>query len=264
MDKARQRGNGVFAGRGAFVSSAAACRPSRCGAVNGEGMRAAGMNWIALQVHDGDEMGSNTVTLPGWADEWRKLGFTVGFWGASHGKGKAAEDGRTGARLTAKYGGQFYIADVEGPFQLGEGDIKENRAFVDAFQAEATARGIGGVARALSSLGRVALDMRPWVENGWDALPQAYWNDYESYQPSLCVSFYHRESEPSWPLARIHPTIGIYPKSSGGDQARAISLKDYAADLKLAGTTGWSLYLPEKYLDRTQLKQFAALKGKGF
>ncbi len=264
VDKARNPGNGVFDGAGAFVASAAECRPSRCGAVTGEAMKAAGMTWIALQVHNSDEVGANTVTLPGWADEWRKLGFKVGFWGVSYGKGKAAEDGRTAARLTAKYGGEFYIADCEGPFQMGEGDIAENRAFVSAFQGEATARGIGGVPRALSSMGRVALDMRPWLENGWDTLPQAYWNDYQVYQPSLCVAFYHKESEPSWPMSRIHPTIATYGKSSGGDQTRAISLTDYAADLQTSGTRGWSFYLPEHYLDGAQLKRVTELKGRGF
>lgn len=264
VDKARNPGNGVFDGRGAFVEVAARCRPSGCGAVNGEGLRAAGLTWIALQIHNADEVPSNTVTLPGWADEWRKLGFRVGFWGVSYGEGKAADDARTAARLTAKYGGDFYIADVEGAFQLGEGDIGQNRAFVEAFQAEATARGIGGVPRALSSMGRVALDMRPWLENGWDTLPQAYWNDYQVYQPSLCVAFYNKESEPSWPLARIHPTIGTYPRSRGGDQTRTITLKDYVADLKAAKTTGWSFYLPENYLDQAQLKQLIELKGQGF
>src|SRR5438105_10378634 len=105
--------------------------------------------------------------------------------------------------------------------------------------------GIGNIPRALSSMGRVALDMKPWIDNGWDAMPQAYWNSYEQYQPSKSVQFYE---DWGWPKDRIHPTIATYDSSSEGN-ARPKSIDEYAADLKAAGTTGISYYLPENYMD---------------
>ncbi|MBX5482989.1 MAG: hypothetical protein IRZ16_14280 [Myxococcaceae bacterium] len=56
-----------------------------------------------------------------------------------------------------------------------------------------------------------------------------------------------------WPKDRIHPTIATYQPT--GD-ATPKQVKDYVADLKAAGTTGISFYLPESYMDDTQWAQF--------
>lgn len=257
-DKKRIPGNAVFDGLGLFVEDGARCTVKSCGAGDAEKFKAAGVRWIALQIHNNAEVPKNAALMPGWLEEWRQAGFKAGFWGVSYGKGAAAGDARTAARLTARYRADFYIANCEHAFQWtpdGSTDPGENKAFVDAFQAEASALGIGAVPRALSSMGRVALDMKPWLDDGWDTLPQAYWNDHQVYQPSLCCRYW-RES--GWPAARIHPTIATY--GATGDQTRKITLPEYAADLKACGTRGVSYYLPENYLDAEQLGQLGVLR----
>jgi hypothetical protein len=193
----------------------------------------------------------------GWAQQWKAAGFKVGFWGVSY--TEPEQDARDGARLTAQYAGDFYIADCEGQFQFGQGDVGRNQRFVAAFTAEARAQGIPELPRALSSMGRVALDMKPWLDGGWDAMPQAYWNSYEHYSPSASVAYYENAG---WPKARIHPTIATYDGSSEGG-ARPKSIAEYAADLKAGGTTGFSYYLPESYLDDAGLAQLKAAIGSG-
>jgi hypothetical protein len=244
VDKTRNPGNVVFNGPGMFVANASAYPPSLYAAK----LKAAGVTWVTLQVNNPGPVGDNLTSLQnGWADQWRAAGFKVGFWGVSY--GNADTDARTAAQLTAQYKGDFYIADNEGPFQAGEGDRARNAQFVNAFQDEANKLGIGKIPRALSSMGRVALDMKPWIDDGWDAMPQAYWNDHNVYQPSACVKFYE---DSGWPKDRIHPTIATYTPT--GD-ASPKQIKDYVDDLKAGGTTGISYYLPESYLDDDEYQQ---------
>jgi len=250
VDATRNPGNTVFDGPGMFVASAGAIDPAALAAK----CRAAGVTWVSLQIANPGAVGENVAALQsGWADRLREQGIKVGFWGVSYGE-NAATDARTHAQLTAQYEGDFFIANCEGAFQDGQGDVSRNRAYAEAFQAEAARQGIGGVPRALSSMGRVALDMKPWIDGGWDAMPQAYWNSYEHYQPSLCTKFYE---DWGWPKGRIHPTIATYDSSSEGN-ARPKSIAEYAADLKAAGTTGFSYYLPESYLDDAKWAELGA------
>ena len=240
VDPTRNPGNVVFDGAGMFVASASAIDPAALAAK----CKAAGVTWVSLQIANPGPVDANVQAMQnGWAQRLREQGIEVGFWGVSY--SDAANDARTHARLTAQLGGDFFIANCEGSFQDGQGDVGRNRAYVEAFADEATKQGIGDVPRALSSMGRVALDMKPWIDGGWDAMPQAYWNSYEHYQPSLCVKFYE---EWGWPKERIHPTIATYDGSSEG-KARPKSLEEYDADLETTGTKGFSYYLPESYLD---------------
>jgi hypothetical protein len=240
-DPTRNPGNKVFEGPGMFVASADAFPPQQWI----QKLKDAGVTWVALQINNPGPVDANVNALKnGWADPLRAAGIKVGFWGVSYGT-NAATDARTAADLTSQLKGDFYIADCEGAFQAGEGDPARNKTFVDAFQDQATKDGIGNIPRSLSSMGRVALDMKPWIDNGWDAMPQAYWNSYEQYQPSRCVQFYE---DWGWPKDRIHPTIATYDGSSEG-HATPKSIAQYDADLKASGTTGFSYYLPESYLD---------------
>ncbi|MBX7101494.1 MAG: hypothetical protein K1X89_27515 [Myxococcaceae bacterium] len=239
VDATRNPGNVVFDGPGAMVADASKYPASQYAAK----LKAAGVQWVTLQINNGGPNAKNVAQLDaGWADQWRAAGFKVGFWGVS--TTEPERDAREAAQLTAKYHGDFYIADCEGSFQDGEGDVGRNARFVNAFQDEAQKQGIGDLPRALSSMGRVALDMKPWINGGWDAMPQAYWNSYEHYQPSKCVQFYE---DWGWPKDRIHPTIATYDGSSEGN-ARPKSLAEYSADLATTGTHGFSYYLPEDYL----------------
>ena len=74
-------------------------------------------------------------------------------------------------------------------------------------------------------------------------MPQAYWNAYAHYRPSLCLDFYIRER--GWPIGRVHPTIATY---RGEGEDREVTLEQYAEDLRAAGAVGFSYYLPESYL----------------
>lgn len=254
LDKTRNPGNVVFDGPGMFIASAPNTDPHAWA----QKLKAAGVSWVALQVNNGGVVGEATAALDaGWAAPFKAAGLKVGFWGVSY--TEPEKDAIDAAQLTRRYGGDFYIADCEGHFQMGQGDIARNKRFVDAFQAEATRQGIGNIPRALSSMGRVALDMKPWLDNGWDSMPQAYWNSYEHYSPSSSAKFWE---ESGWPKGRIHPTIATYDGSSEGN-ARPKSIAEYAADLKKAGTKGVSYYLPESYLDDAKLREWTDAMRSG-
>jgi hypothetical protein len=256
-DPARIPGNVLFDKTGVLVNAASAFPANRYAAL----MKRARVGWLALQIDNGGKVRTdNAESLEhGWATAWRAVGFKVGFWGAPRGVTKhnsdaaiaestshVQADAALAVKLTVRYHGDFYITDCEDSYQgYNPQDPAPtlNRVYVDAFEAAAKAAGLGRMPRALSSEGRVALDMRPWLNAGWDALPQAYWNAYAVYQPSKCVDFYVKEA--GWPIERIHPTIATF--TSEGEK-RTVSLQEYAADLKTRPTQGFSYYLPESYL----------------
>lgn len=269
-DLTRNPANVIFDGTGVLVGSADAMPIDHYVAH----LKDARIKWIALQIDNGGKKRDDSIAAVkrGWADAWRKAGFKVGFWGCPRGVGKHGEqsavdaaipnvqaDATLGANLTAQLHGEFYIADCEDGYQsYGPKDPTPalNKVYVDAFTKAAAAVGISKLPRALSSEGRIALDMQPWIKAGWDAMPQAYWNAYAVYQPSKCVDFYVQET--GWPIDRIHPTIATF--TSEGEH-RTVTLEQYAADLNSRNTTGFSFYLPESYLkfDDHLYKQLAAM-----
>jgi hypothetical protein len=264
----RNPGNSLFNNTGVLVNDASAFPANPYAPL----LRKAKISWIALQIDNTGKARSDNVALleRGWGNEWRAAGFKVGFWGVPRGVSRhnsqaavaeatplVQSDAALAATLTAKHHGDFYIADCEDGYQgYNPPDPAPalNRVYVDAFQMAATKAGIRNIPRALSSMGRVALDMRPWIDGGWDALPQAYWNSYAHYQPSRCVDFYVKERE--WPIERVHPTIATY---TGEGEKRTVSLQEYAADLKTRPTTGFSYYLPESFLGQDNKKAWEQL-----
>lgn len=270
----RMAGNVLFNTTGVLVNSAAAFPADRYAPL----LKKANVPWIALQIDNGGQVRSDNVAAlqQGWSKAWRAAGFKIGFWGAPRGVGQhnnqtaVAEatrlveaDAALAVRLTAQHGGAFYIADCEDGYQAYNPQDPApalNRVYVESFEKAAKNAGIGKIPRALSSMGRVALDMRPWIDGGWDALPQAYWNAYAHYQPSLCIDFYVKEA--GWPIERVHPTIATF--TSEGEK-RIVSLEQYAADLKTRATTGFSFYLPESYLgpeNQAAYEQLARMSGR--
>ncbi len=267
-DLTRHPANGLFNKTGVFVNSADAFPPDRYAPL----MKKAGVVWLTLQIDNGGAIRNDNIASigRGWAETWRAAGFKVGFWGAprgvTHHNSEAAiaestplvqADAALAVKLTAQYHGEFYIADCEDGYQgYNQKDPTPalNGVYVAAFESAAKAAGLSKMPRALSSEGRVALDMRPWIAAGWDALPQAYWNAYAVYQPSKCVDFYVQEA--GWPIGRIHPTIATF--TSEGEK-RTVSLQQYADDLKSRSTTGFSFYLPESYLGLTDVAAYEQL-----
>lgn len=259
-DTSRNPANVLFEKTGVFVNSASAFPVDRYA----PHLRTASIVWIALQIDNGGTIRSDNVTSieTGWAKAWQAAGFTVGFWGCPRGirqhnnelalaesKSLVEADAVLAVKLTSQYHGDFYIADCEDGYQgYSPNDSAPflNRVYVNAFIKAAAEAGIAKIPRALSSMGRVALDMKPWIETGWDAMPQAYWNSYAVYQPSKCVDFYVKEG--GWPIERVHPTIATY---SGEGENRTVSLREYATDLNIRSTRGFSFYLPESYLGLT-------------
>ncbi len=256
QDTTRNPANAIFDKTGMFVNDASAFPASAYASK----MKMAHVAWIAIQIDNGGKIRTDNASAieHGWAAQWRREGFAVGFWGCPrgitrHGKKEALEesiprvraDAELAVRLAAKYHADLYLADCEDSFQGYNAEDPApalNRVYVEAFHKAAAAAGIFAMARALSSEGRIALDMKPWIEDGWDAMPQAYWNSYAVYQPSKCVDFY---LQTGWPIGRIHPTIGTF---RGEGENREVTLADYANDLKTRNTVGFSYYLPESYL----------------
>ena len=256
----RNPGNVIFDTLGMFVNDATALPADRFAPL----LKKAGAVWLTLQIDNGGNIRTDNVAAieRGWAKAWRDAGFKVGFWGAPRGvkqhnseasvKESTADvqaDAALAVKLTVQCQGEFYIADCEDGYQgYAQNDPATllNRVYVEAFMKAAKEAGIPNIPRALSSMGRVALDMKPWIDAGWDAMPQAYWNSYAVYQPSKCVDFYVNDG--GWPIDRVHPTIATY---SGEGENRKVSLQEYEADLKTRGTVGFSFYLPESYLGLT-------------
>jgi hypothetical protein len=256
-DTARNPGNILFETTGVFVNAAAALPPDRYSPL----LHRANVTWLALQIDNGGNPRQDNIEAldRGWVSNWKRAGFKVGFWGAprgvsKHNSDKAVDqatslvqaDAGLAVHLTAKHHGDFYIADCEDSFQAynpTDPAPRLNRIYVEAFNRAAISNGIANIPRALSSEGRVALDMQPWITNGWDALPQAYWNSYSVYQPSKCVDFYVHET--GWPIHRVHPTIATF---SGEGENRKVTLREYADDLRAKPIKGFSYYLPESYL----------------
>ncbi len=255
-DLTRNPGNAIFERTGVFVNDATAFPADRYA----PRLKLGKVAWIALQIDNGGKQRSDNVAAieSGWANRWRSAGFKVGFWGCprgvkEHDKKSAVDeatpvvkaDAALAVSLAARFHADLYLADCEDHYQgyrPSDPTPMLNRVYVEAFKAAAAKAGIAAIPRALSSMGRVALDMEPWIREGWDAMPQAYWNSYAVYQPSRCIDFY---LETGWPIGRIHPTIATY---TGEGENRTVSLQDYAQDLMARPTVGFSYYLPESYL----------------
>ena len=269
-DTTRNPRNVIFNKTGVFVNDASAFPAD----VYAPLLKIGKVAWITLQIDNGGAVRADNASAieAGWADRWRAKGFQVGFWGCArgisqHGSQKAFDeavpivkaDAALAVKLSARYHADHYIADCEDHYQgytPTDPAPRLNRVYVEAFKSAAAAAGISDLPRALSSMGRVALDMEPWIAEGWDAMPQAYWNAYAVYQPSLCVDFY---LQAGWPIDRIHPTIGTF--TSEGEK-REVSLPQYDKDLKTRATSGFSFYLPESYL-RTNESAYRQLAEMG-
>jgi hypothetical protein len=271
-DATRNPANVIFDKTGMFVNDASAFPADRYAPK----MKMAHVGWIAIQIDNGGKVRDDNASAieRGWAAQWRREGFKVGFWGCprgitQHGKKEAlAEsiphvkaDAELAVRLAAKYHAEFYLADCEDGFQGYNAQDPApalNRVYVETFHKAAAEAGVLKMARALSSEGRIALDMKPWIDDGWDAMPQAYWNAHAVYQPSKCVDFY---VQTGWPIGRIHPTIGTF---RGEGENREVTLADYAKDLKTRETVGFSYFLPESYLKMNDAAYREIAKMGGF
>jgi hypothetical protein len=81
------------------------------------------------------------------------------------------------------------------------------------------------------------IDWAAWRDGGFVFLPQAYVNDFGgAAAPDVCA----QGALPFFPLASVHPTIGMYP-----GQLLSPAAAEYVPALVRSGTTGFSVYLAE-------------------
>lgn len=214
------------------------------GPVAVEKLKANGVKWVALQIGDGTTLNSQALHQLecGFMDQMRAAGIKVGFWGVNR------KDPEGEARLMAeqvkKYGADFYIANAEMEYKYTGPDGKpdpeaygRSQRFVEAFRKE-----LPDVAAGLSSYGRADMadiDWKVWRDAGFDWLPQAYLNDFDTCDPKLAVD---GAVKAGWPKDRVHPTIGVW----GGGQTRQVPVAEYAERLRAAGSVGFSSYLAEQ------------------
>jgi hypothetical protein len=211
---------------------------------------------VAVKLHDGAQeyQGSNGTNGALVAD-LRRLGFAVGAWGYCYGADPAGEVELV-AELVQRYRLAFYIADAEVQFEHtganGVGFARSAR-WTDLYRAH-----LPRLDSALTSFGRASLhplDWAAWQLTGFRFLPQAYWNENSALRPSLCVADaqsvgielrrFHRSGAVTWSDRRfVHPMLGTYEGARG-----RVAAGEYRADLKRAGTRGFTLYAADFALD---------------
>lgn len=190
--------------------------------------------WVAFHAHNGIRV-SNAPNSD-WVSVMRAHGLSVGLWGW--------EDSQPwlSAQLAAfevrMWGADFYIADAEYDYQRAPHSAGwyRSRIFATTFRQYEpnlpAAMTTFGAARAPWVL---PIDFAAWRDNGFDLLPQAYYNQFPDVdRPDLTVAHAVRAK---WPVDRVHPVIGVYRKYPA---AKYIPL------LRAAGTTGYSVFLADQ------------------
>lgn len=199
-----------------------------------EALQQAGFTWVAFHAHNGIY-----VTYPSnreWIDTMRAHGLAVGLWGWEDANPwLAAQLAVFQVRLT---GADFYIADAEWDYERARHTAGwwRSRIFATTFrELEPTLPAALTTFGAAQSPWVLPIDYAAWRTTGFDLLPQAYYNQFPQVdRPDLTVAHAQRAG---WPLARIHPVIGVY---HGYPAARYVPL------LRQAGTSGYSVFLADQ------------------
>jgi hypothetical protein len=203
----------------------------------GETMRAEGFGWVAVYLGGPTDP---TTPDPSWLERFRAAsGLPVGAWSVL-GDDPGADAARA-VQLIGANGFSFYIADAEQDYGYTDGtthssaQYARSRLFVDAFRAAEP-----NLPAAVSSYCRPDLhdlDWAAWARGGFDFLPQAYTNDLGANgAPAVCL----RAAARWFAKSRVHPTVASYAGMYGFvPPARSV------ADLRAAGTTGFSIYPAE-------------------
>ncbi|MBM3275901.1 MAG: hypothetical protein FJZ00_12165, partial [Candidatus Sericytochromatia bacterium] len=209
-------------------------------------LKAAGVKWVAPQIADGMTVNQETAAVvESYIKRCREAGIKVGFWGVNRTSPEA--EARLAADLCRKCGPDFYIANAEIEHKYTSADGSPSAEAYDRSQRWISTfrKALPDMPAALSSYGRADLadiDWKAWRDAGFDWLPQAYLNDFDSCDPKLAVE---GAIKAGWPRDGVHPTLGLW----GGGQTRVVPAGEYVESLRKAGTVGFSFYLAEQMVE---------------
>ena len=175
-------------------------------------------------------------TNPQWIAVMREHGLKVGLWGWEDSNAwLAAQLAAFQVRLS---GADFYIADAEYDYEFKphSGNWYRSRVFAQTFRQWEP-----NLPAAVTTFGAaippwvLPIDFAAWRDNGFDLLPQAYYNQFPKVdRPDMTVAHALRAK---WPIARVHPVIGVY---------RSYAAANYVPLLRAAGTTGYSVFIGDQ------------------
>jgi hypothetical protein len=185
-------------------------------------------------VHNG--VWTQYATNEQWISVMRAHGLKVGLWGWEDSNAwLAAQLAAFQVRLS---GADFYIADAEYDYELKphSGNWYRSRVFAQTFR-----RWEPNLPAAVTTFGAATppwvlpIDFAAWRDNGFDLLPQAYYNQFPNVdRPDMTVAHALRAK---WPLDRVHPVIGVY---------RHYAAANYVPLLQAAHTTGYSVFIGDQ------------------
>ena len=196
-----------------------------------------GWTWVALKIHHrlNKNEGSVLAALNNdWVGACTREGVIVGGWGVN--EDAPEREANLVNELGYRYKLKFYIADAEGPHKSDwpHGNARRSDVFARHFRILRPRWPLGfstfGAGEGNNLLGDVKDDNRgpmhfsPWYRAGAHFLPQTYPNEFgHVYEPVRCVE---QALAARWPIARVHPVIGIYNGWHAHDYAaRLITVK---------------------------------------
>ncbi len=197
-------------------------------------LQAAHFTWVAFHVHNG--VWTQYATNAQWISVMRAHGLKVGLWGWEDSNAwLAAQLAAFQVRLA---GADFYIADAEYDYELAphSGNWYRSRIFAQTFrQWEPDLPAAVTTFGAATPPWVLPIDFAAWRDNGFDLLPQAYYNQFPKVdRPDMTVAHALRAK---WPLGRVHPVIGVY---------RNYPAASYVPLLEAARATGYSVYIGDQ------------------
>jgi len=224
--------------------------------VLGQEMRDNAFGWVAVFVQDG---ANADPVEDGWIPRFRRAsGLPVGGWGVL--RTRPAEEARLASSIIERDGLDFFIANAEAEYSYSGLDGPDPARFRRSKEFVATFRELQpSLPAAVSTYCRPDqhdINWSAWSSASFAYLPQAYVNDFgAAAAPAQCT----RSASAYFPVAAVHPTIGMYP-----GVARSLSAERYARLLAQAGTVGFSVYLAETRMTPDSWDALgAAIRGRG-
>jgi hypothetical protein len=220
-----------FTGAGVFIDNVGNF-PGPVGIA--ETLRRNGFTWVAFHSHNGilKSYGVN----PEWVAVMRAHGLKVGLWGWEDAHPALAA--QLAAFEVRMVGADFYIADAEFDYLRAH---KTAGWYRSAIFAQTFRRYEPTLPAALTTFGAaiepwvLPIDFAAWRDNGFDLLPQAYYNQFPKVDSPVQTVAHALRAK--WPVERVHPVIGVYRKYPAAN---------YIPMLRAAGTTGYSVFIGDQ------------------